>query len=255
MNRPQCLAMIAMLSLFGATPSRADFVFSGIGSNPETGNSDSASATFRITGDTLTLILTNTTAGGTLRRGDALTGVAFNIAGPNPTLTLTNIALTNPGPDPANNRIFTDKITSNTSDPLNGSFTNVLGDDPVAEFGVGASGFDGAFAAGSLGQGTGGVDFGIVAAGTFPNANASNSFNGSAFPLIQSSLTFTFTGINGLAESQIGGVRFLFGTSGEGVVNGDGNPVQAVPEPSSLALVGIAGVTGLVSWRKQRRVA
>lgn len=243
------LAIIASaLALLGPSPAQAAFTVTGSGTNAETGGPVAASATFAIAGDILTLVLTNTSPTPTPVRGDVLQGIAFDIAGPNPTLSLANVALTAPG----NDAIFTGKTASNASDPLNGSYTNALGSSPVAEFGVSSTGFDGGFAAGTISRGNGGTDYGIVSNGTFPNGGASNSFN-SAFPLIQNSLTFTFTGIAGVDESRIAGVRFLFGTDGSGIIPAQ---VQAVPEPSSLAMVGLASACcGLAVLRRRRASA
>ena len=233
------LAALTFVSLSAAMNTvRADYVTSGTGKNIETGNQVAAAATFKVSGSILTLTLTNTTVGGTTRRGDVLQGIAFNIGGINPVLSLTNIALTSPGSSSTDDRIFTSKTSANTSDPLSGSYTNVLGTNSIAEFGVSSTGFNGAFAAGSITRGTGGADYGIVAAGTFPPGSGVNGFSGSAFPLIQESLTFTFQVNGNLAESQLEGIKFLFGTAGTGVINAS---TPAVPEPSSLVLLGSAG--------------
>jgi len=150
--------------------------------------------------------------------------------------------------------IFTDKTTSNTSDPVNGSWTNVLGATPISQYGVATTGFSGAFSAGTITLGTGGVDYGIVSNdppnGTFPappGSGTSGSFNASAFPLIQDTLTFTLTGISGVTQSQITNVKFLFGTDGTGIIT-------TVPEPGSFALAGIGlGAAGLVGLRRRGR--
>jgi hypothetical protein len=149
----------------------------------------------------------------------------------------------------AGSEIFTNKTTSNTSDPVNGSWTNVLGATPISQYGVATTGFSGAFSAGTITLGNGGVDYGIVSNGTFPappGSGTSNSFN-LGFPLIQDTLTFTLTGISGVSQSQITNVEFLFGTSGTGIIT-------AVPEPGSITLAGIGlAAAGLVGLRRRTR--
>ena len=199
--------IVALGMTLSAAPCKAD-VFVGSGTNAETGDSVSASALFEISGDTLTITLKNTTLGGTLLRGDILTGLVWDISGATPVLAFPTTALT------AGSDIFTNKTTSNTSDPVNGSWTNVLGATPISQYGV-----------------------------------ATTGFNDSAFPLIQDTLTFTLTGISGVSQSQITNVKFLFGTDGTGIIT-----TMAVPEPGTFALAGIGlGAAGLVGLRRGRR--
>ena len=239
--------IVALGMTLAAAPCKAGF-FVGSGTNAETGDSVSASALFEISADTLTITLKNTTLGGTLLRGDILTGLVWDISGATPVLAFPTTALT------AGSDIFTDKTTSNTSDPVNGSWTNVLGATPISQYGIATTGFNGAFSAGTITLGTGGVDYGIVSNdppnGTFPappGSGTSGSFNASAFPLIQDTLTFTLTGISGVSQSQITNVKFLFSTSGAGIIT-------AVPEPGSFALASIGlAAAGLVGLRRRMR--
>ena len=232
------------MSLAGAPCKAGSFAGSGI--NAETGDTVAASAVFEISGDTLTITLTNTTAGGSLLRGDILTGLVWNINGAAPVLGFPTTALT------AGSEIFTSKTASNTSDPVNGSWTNVLGATPISQYGVATTGFNGAFAAGTITLGSGGVDYGAVSNGTFPappGSGTSGSFNASAFPLIQDTLTFTLTGISGVSQPQITDVKFLFGTSGDGIVT-----ASAVPEPSTIVLALAALVPlGVIQLHRARR--
>jgi hypothetical protein len=243
---------VALGMTLSAAPCKAGF-FVGSGTNAGTGDSVSASALFEISaGDTLKITLKNTTLGGTLVRGDILTGLVWDISGATPVLAFPTTALT------AGSDIFINKTTSNTSDPVNGSWTNVLGATPISQYGVATTGFSGAFSAGTITLGTSGVDYGIVSNdppnGTFPappGSGTSGSFNASAFPLIQDTLTFKLTGISGVSESQITNVKFLFGTDGTGIITA-GKPV---PEPGSFVLAGsglaAAGLVGLC--RRARR--
>ena len=225
----------AGLALAVAAMADASVVFTGTGTNPEVGGPASGSASFSISGSTLTVVLTNTTSPRTTAQGNALTGFTFDLTGGSASLSLTNLALT------SGSVIWTSKFASNTSDPLNGSWTTALGASPLGQYGASTSGFGGAFNGGSISLGNSGPNYGIVAAGTFDGTNV--SFGGSQFPFIQNSLTFTFTGIGGFSESQIANVKLCFGTDGTGVVT-------TVPGPAGIALLGLAGLTG-----RRRRAA
>lgn len=256
--RKTLLLSASVLSLaVAALPGQAAVIFNGSGTNPESGGgSVSGSAQFSVSGNTLTVVLTNSSAAATPVRADALTGLAWNITGASPILTLSSIQLTNPSAGAGQDKIFTSKTASNTSDPLSGSWTNQIGSTPISQYGVATTGFNGAFAAGGISLGTGGTNYGIVSDGTFPNASASSSFNSSAFPLIQNSLMFTFTGATGLTDTQFTSVKFLYGTSGQGVVTGSsdgGIGLAAVPEPGSVALLVGMGVLGSVLALRRRR--
>jgi hypothetical protein len=233
----------------GLAPSaaRATVLFTGAGTNAETGDSVSGAVSFSVSGNTLTVMLTNTTPGGTTTRGDVLQGVSWDVDGTGPVLGFPTVALTSPGSATADDRIFTDKTNANISDPLDG-YTNALGATPIGEYGISSTGFNGAFAAGTIPLGTGGTDYGIVAAGTFPSPPGAgvNGFSGSAFPLIQKSLTFTLTGATGLSESSITNVQLLFGTDGTGVI-----PAAVVPEPASLAMLAAGLPLALLALRRR----
>ncbi|HVT27519.1 MAG TPA: XDD4 family exosortase-dependent surface protein [Lacipirellulaceae bacterium] len=228
------LTLSTALAFFVASFSHAHLsaavFFSGSGNNPEAAANASGEASFAISGNTLTVVLTNTTSPRTAAQGNALSGIAFDIDSASPTLSLTNTALT------SGSAIWTSKTASNTSDPLSGSWTDVLGSTPPASYGVSTSGFNSRFNGGSISLGNSSPDYGIVAAGTFDGSNV--SFAGSKFPFIQKSLTFTFSGIAGISESQISNVQFLFGTDGTGLVT------STVPEPHAVFLL-LLGTTVL----------
>jgi hypothetical protein len=242
---------IATLSVavITAVPAQAE-LFTGSGALSESGNSVSGSAEFSIAGDVLTVILTNTTAGGTLVRGDILTGLSWDVTGSNPALTLTSIALTAPGAGTGQDRIFTSATASNTSNSLSGSWTNQLGDSPIGEYGIATTGFEEAFKAAGITRGTGGGNYGIVSdATTFANS----SFNGSAFPLIKDSLTFKFSGAAALSIDRINSVKLLYGTNGTGRVTT--NIVPRIPEPGTLSLLAAGIPAAVVFLRRRRRAA
>jgi len=217
-----------------ASTAGAAVIFTGSGFNPEGGVNVAGSAAFAISGNTLTLVLKNTTVPRTTAQGNAMTGVTFDINPGSPVLTLTSTAMTGGA------TLWTSKTASSNSASLGGSWTNVLGASPLGEYGVATSGFNGRFNGGSIALGNSAPNYGIVSAGTFNGTNV--SFGGSQFPFVQDSMTFTFTGIAGFTEAQISNVKLLFGTDGTGVI-------QTVPTPGALAL---AGFGGLFAVRRRR---
>lgn len=239
------LGLVAVLGILAIPSLGSAAIYTGSGTISSTGNDVSAQADISISGSNLIIQLQNTTDGGTLKRSDLLTGLAFDVAGTSLTsLHLSSIALTPgsaliPGKDPVTGE-------------LSGSWTDVLGSAPISEFGVASTGFSNAFSAAHITRGSGGEDYSLAAVGTFPAPPGTGddaTFNKSAFPLIQDSLTFTFNIGGSLALSQLENVRFLFGTSGTDVV-------QAVPEPATVAMWSAFGCIGaLIAWRKRRRAA
>ena len=234
----------AILAPMVSTPAVATVTFSGSGLNGEEGGGNvQASAAFTVTAGSLSVILTNLgnpTGIATPLRPDVLTGLAFDLVS-SPTLTLISISR-------GTSSIFTTKTAFDDTTPLSGSWTAQLGATPVADYGVAATGFNGAFAAGGITTGNGGTDYGIVAPATFANAGASNSFN-SAFPLVQNALTFNFSVVGPLTEANILNVSALFGTDGNGQIA----LVSSVPEPEIYAMMLTSlGVLGFVARRKTR---
>lgn len=226
----------AAIALF-AGAANATVTFSGFGPNPEIGGGNAqGTAAFTVSGNVLTVVLTNTTAPRTAAQGNALTGVAFDINGPGVTLTLSSISLT------AGSSIWTSQTASNTSDPLAGSWTSVLGNNPLNKYGAATTGFGGRFNGGSISLGNSSPNYGVVAAGTFTGSPV--SFGGSQFPFIQNSITLTFTGVAGVSESMIKDVDILFGTDGTGIVK------TQVPGPGAMAML-LPGGAMLV--RRKRR--
>ncbi len=233
-NRITVIAAIASLATISAPHAYGAVTFSGAGFNSEAGANASGSATFTITGNTLTLVLTNSTAPRTTAQGNALTGVTFDITPGSPVLSLTGTAMT------AGSLLWNSKTSSTSSAALAGSWTNVLGGSPLGEYGVATTGFNGRFNGGSISLGNASPNHGIVSAGTFDGTNV--SFGGSQFPFIQNSMTFTFSGVSGIGESQINNVKLLFGTDGTGVIT-------TTPAPGAAVLTGIAG---LAATRRRR---
>src|SRR5581483_5196009 len=145
---------------------------------------------------------------------------------------------------------WTSAGASNTSGALSGSWTDVLGSSPLGEYGVATSGLNGRFNGGSITLGNSSANYGIVAANTFDGSGV--AFSGSQFPFVQSSLTFTFSGLAGVSESQVTNVHLLFGTDGTGVVSTHVNAAVSEPSAVLLAMSAAAGLAGFAAWRRGR---
>jgi hypothetical protein len=257
--RPLCRALGAVvIGLAWANPSWAvTYSASGTTSknadDPNQAVSATANVTFGSGGSTvLTIVLKNTTSGGTHAQGSALTGIGFGYEGKTaPTLTLTGIS-----------RGTSDIYTGNTkkdnttklfqSSPKKKSWTEEVdkGNTKGVKFGVATTGVD-IWKGSSISFGNASPDYGIVAAGTFPRSKSGLNKT----PFIQDALTFTLNVSGTLDFSKIENVKFFFGTSGDfftdgGTIHGP----SSVPEPSGLAFAGI-GALGLIGYRLRRRAA
>jgi hypothetical protein len=230
----------ALTLLAWPAPTRADLIYSGSSGN------QSASAQFDLTGNKLTVILTNTSTADTLVPTDVLTGVFFN----------TTHALTPVSAKLGGSQVFY------------GSLTNV-GDGWGYGTGLSADGKNSAISATGAVSGLGmsnfsassnmldGLPYGILTAGD--NSATGNMGVTGKGPLIKNSVTFTLTAAAGFSLSELGNsVVFQYGTnlSDTSFPSGSGGPlVVAVPVPSSAVLFAVGScLVGVVNRLPRRRM-
>ena len=205
-----------------------------------TGSSGSLAATaeFSLTGNTLTVTLTNTSLADVLVPTDVLTGVFFNTTS---TLTPNSAAL-------------------NGSTVNYGSVNNNVGEGWAFNSGISAHGENSGISATGLGLfgpngnffapgvKSNGLDYGILSAGD--NTATGNQGVTSHGPLVKNSIQFTLTAASGFSLSQLGtNVVFQYGTAlTEPSFSG------TVPEPSSLlSLIVMLGAVGAGVLLKYKR--
>ena len=230
----------------------------------------SASAQFTISNDTLTILLTNTdTAPNAVNPGwmpsEVLSGLFFDLGGS---------ALTPDGATIAAGAIA--QMSKCNAGACTAATTNVGGEwsyafggvnDPDiggAKHGIAAAGYLNANTSGGNFNGPnlddpgglGGSNFGVM-----PASFVDNSGNGGVDndPLIKGSVKFVLKIPSGLNESMISNVYFTYGTNlnepsfttGRTATSNGGGTTGNVPEPASVALVGIG--LAFVARRLRRR--
>jgi hypothetical protein len=243
------IVVIAFFVLVVSSKLNAAVTFTGDG-NGENGQDVSASVTFVIdsVNSKLTIILRNTSDNRTLANGSVVTGVIFDFD-PNLIGAMSFNPVDNPVETPGSNIYVhhsgngpNEYVRIDNSASLGGSYTSNLSNPLLGDFGVATTGANSLFAAGPIGLGNGGPDYGLVAAGTFLGSmdgdivqilpNSPNNL-----PFVQTSATFVFSFTGTLTDAQIVGARFLIGTNGANFVMDRLPPPpqsQGVPEPVSF---------------------
>lgn len=251
-------ALTLGLALIAPAISRADYDLTfGTAAGATVGGSPvGATAEFIGSGTTLTIILTDTAA--TASRSQLLSGVFFNVSGgssPVSATYTTPTAVVTPG-----SKQYTGAATSATStvaSPIDVTGAFLFAQTPTGlgttngppsitfgqHYGLSATGDSPLFPSNKFGKGNGSDDYALAGPGTDLGAS---SF-GSAFPLIQNSVTFTITGFH--VGTGINDVVFAFGSAPGGTATGV--PAKPVPEPGSIASLALGGAV-VLGWRRRR---
>lgn len=230
------VAAVMLLALV-AVPMNAQAVTYGASSGTL-----AASVDFSLAGNTLVVVLTNTSTTDVLVPADLLTGVFFSSNG-----TLTPVSATSGGPTYLNGV------------QINGAGTVVGGE---WAYGAGLSGVPG-----GAGQGISSAGFGLFGNATFPGANLSGpaavdglqygitaagdnvaTQNGGVAnsEITQNSVVFTFTVSNSFSLPSLRKISFQYGTS----LSEPNIPCcdRQLPEPGTVMLLG-SSLVGIGLWR------
>lgn len=247
-------AMLALLLLVPFAPARATVVFTTAFVDATTGNTVSVEADMSISGNTLTIVLANTSPSTTADPGEVLTGFLFDLAG-QPTLAYASASgyTVNVGktPDQVSTSATSLKATGSTNKgrwafASGFSNTNAL----LASYGLATAPFTGApdsFPTAQTGSNSASaLNYGIDAAST--GVNKADVSGVTTFTY--QTATFTLSGVAGLTEASIQPVAtFVFGAVSPNFVT------AVLPEPPSLALPLLALALLLPRWKSRRRPA
>lgn len=245
------LARSAWAALLMAAPASALVTFSWSGPNPSNGGHPlAAEAAFSITGSTMQIQLSNTAASDVLVPTDVLTAVFFHLPG-DPLLTPVSVTVapgsevrfgggTDPGGGVGGEWAYRNAL----SNPAIG-----LANAGVSSVGLGLFGPDDLFPGSDLWppESPDGLQYGLLSMGD--DITTGNQAVTGKEPLIQYSVLISLAGVPmGLAESDISGVYFKYGTSlSEGPPPPP--PPPPIPEPLST-LTCLLGAAALGCYRR-----
>jgi hypothetical protein len=249
--------LLASVFVLTAASAHAAVVFTD--SSTIGGNAVTASATFVISGNALTLTLRNTSpAAGLETPTNTLSGLSFKLNGLDPTLTPVSALSPNAIFDAAGCTIH---ACGGTNVNVGGEWGYQTGFTGGTEA-VGSAGYIATGLSGNLGNFNGinltpppsgsldGIEMGII-------SNTVGPLNGglTGQALIQDTVVLELTGVSGFTESQIGSVSFLYGTKPDATIPGTPGGVtrSVIPEPASLfllssSLLGLAVLRRRHSW-------
>ncbi len=255
------VAVAFALAVGVSAPSAQALTLTTSGVVPLTGNSVSATADLTVSGDLLTIVLTNTTAGGTLDNADTLTDFAFNLTSTSlPSLALSSATGTTiqrvkvPGSSPPVFNLVTTPDVDLVATKGSGKWALATGPSQFL-FNGEIFNFDFAITTAGLGYPSGigalvdGPDYGIVAAGT----DLSNDGLSQVGPRVDTTATFVISGFTGLTTDDISATDFFFswGTAPDLLSNHGIPPAGLVPEPMTLTLLGL-GLAGMLIGRRRK---
>lgn len=199
----------------------------------------SARAVFSLTGNTLTLTLTNTSMADVLQPTDVLTGVFFNLTG-----GLTPVSASDPGSSVYYNRIINvgDGWGFATNVSANGKNSAISATGAVN--GLGQSNFS------ANHTNLDGLGYGLLSAGD--NTGTGNGGVLGHGPLIKDTAQFVLTVPQGFDLGEVGKtVVFQYGTSLNETHYVGNLQTTPTPEPATLGMLG-SGVIGLAAMLRRK---
>jgi len=248
------LALASMAALNAAADS---VLLPGDGTGPG-GVPVSASAFVDFTGDYLTITLRNTSSSnnGTDVPGSTLSGFFWKFKdGVNPTLIPVSATLASGSSILGSCDVLSCVGQTNVGGEFGFGY-QATGFPRGAQWGIASSGYLSSGLSGNLGNFNGpnlddpvsldGINFGLIsaAAGFNPNGGLNS------VPVIEDAVTFVLRGATGLQVSDIETGNFQYGTSFSELNVLDAPPPGQVPEPSSVALLGL-GMLGLLVAKRR----